>query len=101
VLGLEGVPDSDEVVRNTPVLLEHCVDDPLVLLENGRVLRDTLRGFGAQVEWKEYPKGGHWFNSPAGVDDAVEFLNCHLEIPSAEGNLTSQAHALSDSMDLS
>jgi predicted esterase len=102
VLGLESVPDNDEVVRNTPVLLEHCVDDPLVLVENGRVLRDTLRGFGAQVEWKEYPKGGHWFNSPAGVDDAVEFLNSHLlEIQSAGGYLTSQAHALSDSKDLS
>jgi predicted esterase len=102
VLGLEGVPDNDEVVRNTPVLLEHCVDDPLVLVENGRVLRDTLRRFGAQVKWKEYPKGGHWFNSPAGVDDAVEFLNSHLlEMPSAEGNLTPQAHILPDSMDLS
>ena len=71
-LGLEG-PDHDEIVRSTPVLLEHCVDDPLVLVRNGRDLRETLRGFGAQVEWKEYPDGGHWFNSPAGMDDAVKF----------------------------
>ncbi|TVY13909.1 Cutinase transcription factor 1 beta, partial [Lachnellula arida] len=48
VLALEGVTEDDEVLRNTPVLLEHCADDPLVLVENGRVLRDTLRGFGAQ-----------------------------------------------------
>jgi predicted esterase len=102
VLGLEGVPDSDEVLRNTPVLLEHCIDDPLVLVGNGRILRDTLRGFGAEVLWKEYPKGGHWFNSPAGVDDAVEFLNNHLlEIPSVGGDLSVQAHAVPDSMDLS
>ncbi|KUL89287.1 hypothetical protein ZTR_03624 [Talaromyces verruculosus] len=78
VLGLEGVPEHDNVLRNTPMLLEHCVDDPLVLVENGRGLRDILRGYGAQVEWKEYPSGGHWFNSPKGMDDAVDFLNTHV-----------------------
>jgi len=77
VLGLE-VKEGDEVLRNTPVLLEHCVDDPLVLVGNGRVLRDTLRGFGTNVTWKEYPDGGHWFNSPVGVDDAVGFLEEHV-----------------------
>lgn len=74
VLGLEEVPAHDDVLRNTPMLLEHCANDPLVLVENGRRLRDTLQGFGAAVEWKEYPSGGHWFNSPTGMDDAVEFL---------------------------
>lgn len=78
VLSLEGVPDHDNALRNTPMLLEHCVDDPLVLVENGRGLRDILRGYGAQVEWKEYPCGGHWFNSPKGMDDAVDFLNTHV-----------------------
>ena len=78
VLGLENVPDNDEVLRNTPMLLEHCVDDPLVLIGNGRGWRDSLRGFGAQVSWKEYPDGGHWFNSPAGIDDVVDFLNQHV-----------------------
>ncbi|KAM4062747.1 phospholipase/Carboxylesterase [Hirsutella rhossiliensis] len=63
ILGLgDDVPTSNEVLRNTPVLLEHCVDDPLVLVANGRVLRDTLVGFGAQVLWNEYQQGGHWFN---------------------------------------
>ena len=76
VLRLEdGVPDHASVICNTPVLLEHCVDDPLVLLHSGQALQRTLREFGAQVEWKEYPDGGHWFNSPAGMDDAVDFLN--------------------------
>lgn len=74
VLGLDGAPEHDSVLRNTPMLLEHCANDPLVLVENGRTLRDTLQGFGAAVEWREYPNGGHWFNSPAGMDDAVEFL---------------------------
>lgn len=73
-LGLGPQTNHDRVLRNTPVLLEHCADDPLVLVQSGRGLRDTLRGFGMEVEWKEYPKGGHWFNSPRGMDDAVEFL---------------------------
>ncbi|KAH7305988.1 phospholipase/carboxylesterase family protein [Stachybotrys elegans] len=74
VLQLDNVPEHADVLRNTPILLEHCVDDPLVLIDNGRGLRDSLRGFGAQVEWKEYPSGGHWFNSPAGMDDVAAFL---------------------------
>lgn len=77
VLGLKDVPEHDNVLRNTPMLLEHCTDDPLVLVDYGRRVRDTLRGFGAQVEWKEYPTGGHWFKSPEGMDDAVNFLNLH------------------------
>ena len=78
VLGLEGVPDHAEVLRSTPMLMEHNVDDGTVLVEKGRGLRDILRDFGAQVEWKEYPGGGHWFNSPSGMDDVVEFLNRHV-----------------------
>lgn len=64
-----------ELLKRTPMLLEHCIDDPLVLVENGRTLRDTLRGFGADVTWREYADGGHWFNSPQGIDDVVEFMN--------------------------
>ncbi|PVH69784.1 hypothetical protein DL98DRAFT_598350 [Cadophora sp. DSE1049] len=82
VLDLEGTPDHDEVTRNTPILLEHCLDDPLVLVASGRGLRDTLREFGAEVEWKEYPTGAHWFNSPGGIDDAVDFLKNHALVPS-------------------
>lgn len=101
VLGLEGLPQTDEIIQNTPMLLEHCIDDPLVLVGNGRGLRDTLRVFGAQVAWKEYPNGGHWFNSPTGIDDAVEFLTFVLKKDSVERNMSSQAHVPNDSMDLS
>ena len=76
-LGLQ-IAYGDSVLRGTPVLLEHCVDDPLVLVQSDRGLRDTLREFGMQVEWKEYPDGGHWFNSPAGIDDAIDFLTRHV-----------------------
>ena len=74
VLQLGNSPEDDDIIRNTPILLQHCVDDGIVLIKNGRNLRDTLRLFGAQVSWTEYPDGGHWFNSPRGIDDAVAFL---------------------------
>ncbi|OAA66887.1 Phospholipase/carboxylesterase [Niveomyces insectorum RCEF 264] len=100
VLQLAGVPAHDHVLRNTPMLLEHCVDDPLVLVQNGRRLRDTLRGFGAQVEWKEYPNGGHWFNAPAGMDDVVAFLTEKALLSGrTEGSFDPQA--ASSAMDLS
>ncbi|KAI1467856.1 alpha/beta-hydrolase [Daldinia caldariorum] len=101
VLSLKNVPDNNNVIRNTPVLLEHCVDDPLVLIQRGRALRDTLVGFGAQIEWKEYPNGGHWFNSPTGIDDAVGFLNRHLGEDSFSGGPTLLRQASSNAMDLS
>ena len=102
VLELKDVPEGNEVIRNTPILLEHCVDDPLVLVAGGRALRDSLRGFGAQVEWREYPDGGHWFNSPAGMDDAIKFLNHHLFSSGdiASGSST-QGNAQTNAMDLS
>lgn len=87
ILGLEGAfyTADNEIIRNTPVLLEHSADDPLVLLENGRGLRDTLLGFGAQVTWKQYRDGGHWFKSPEGVHDVVEFLRSHVsDLPSSQ-----------------
>lgn len=91
VLSLEDAPDTDEALGDTPVLLQHCVNDPLVLVEWGRILRDTLKRFGAQVTWEEYPDGGHWFNSPMGIDDAVEFLKSHVaQISSAEETMTTQ-----------
>lgn len=103
VLGLEGTPGHDAVLRNTPMLLEHCVDDPLVLVESGRGLRDTLCGFGAKVEWREYPSGGHWFNSPAGIDDAVVFLNEVVLVGKGvnEEVASHRAQVVSSAMDLS
>ena len=86
VLGLDGVPGGAEVLRKTPVLLEHCVDDPLVKIENGRELRDTLRAFGASVEWREYARGGHWFHSPDGMDDVIAFLSRHMLGKHGAGN---------------
>lgn len=80
ILGLDGTPaaDDDSVIRHTPVLLEHCSDDGTVPVSHGHTLRDTLRGFGADVTWREYPDGGHWFRSPTGIDEAIAFINEHV-----------------------
>ena len=99
VLSLKDSPDGNEVIKNTPMLLEHCIDDPLVLVALGRALRDSLRGFGAQVEWVEYPDGGHWFNSPAGINDVVKFLN-HYLFGSGAGSHT-EGNTDASAMDLS
>ncbi|KAL2760954.1 hypothetical protein ACRALDRAFT_1059323 [Sodiomyces alcalophilus JCM 7366] len=80
LLNLDNVPDDNEVIRNTPVLLEHCADDPLIMVDLGRDLVDQLKGYGAAVTWKEYPDGGHWFNWPTGMDDVVEFLHRELRL---------------------
>jgi predicted esterase len=99
VLGLQGVPSHDNVLRKTPILLEHCADDPLVPVHKGRELRDTLRGFGASVEWKEYPQGGHWFHSPDGIDNVVNFLTRH--VLGEEGSGDSQGQAGDGAVDMS
>jgi predicted esterase len=80
VLGLPDSPSAseDDIVRNTPVLLQHNLNDHLVSLAEGRRLKDNLTRFGAAVESREYPDGGHWFCSPEGLDDCVEFLKRHL-----------------------
>ncbi|KAH6976219.1 Alpha/Beta hydrolase protein [Ilyonectria sp. MPI-CAGE-AT-0026] len=83
ILRLDDVPTDADVLRNTPILLEHCADDPLVLVRHGRILRDTLKGFGADVAWREYPDGGHWFNSPKGMEEAAAFLEKVLGIQRA------------------
>lgn len=79
VLQIPGAPAHADVLKNTPMLLEHCKDDPLVLVDWGRKQAETLHSFGANVTWKEYPDGGHWFNSFQGMDDVVEFLNRVLQ----------------------
>ncbi|KAK4177152.1 putative acyl-protein thioesterase 1 [Triangularia setosa] len=75
VLGLPGTPQGNEVLKKTPVLLEHCIDDPLVKIKSGRTLRRVLVGLGAErLEWKEYETGGHWFKAPDGMDDVISFM---------------------------
>ncbi|OJD31193.1 phospholipase carboxylesterase [Diplodia corticola] len=65
---------GDAGVLEMPVLLEHCVDDDVVPVRNGEVLRDGLVRLGMDVEWHAYEDGGHWMNEPHGIDDLVAFL---------------------------
>ncbi|KAK4164105.1 putative acyl-protein thioesterase [Cladorrhinum sp. PSN259] len=78
VLGLlvqaGGTSDDGLVVRNTPALVQHCADDSLSKVGNGRAVRDSLERFGAKVTWREYPVGGHWFHSPNGIEDTAAWL---------------------------
>ncbi|KAF6840757.1 phospholipase carboxylesterase [Colletotrichum musicola] len=97
ILGLSDVPEGDDVLRYTPILLEHCVDDGTVPIALGRELRDALRRFGSEVDWKEYPDGGHWFKSPEGMDDVVRFLGA-LGFP---GSSDAQDTRAGNTMDLS
>ncbi|KAK3384021.1 Alpha/Beta hydrolase protein [Lasiosphaeria ovina] len=99
-LGLEttGGGDLSAVLRDTPVLLEHCADDRTVPVANGRRMRDTLRAFGGKVvEWCEYPEGGHWFCSPQGMDDLVAFVRGNV----FGVDLPEEAAADADAMDMS
>lgn len=75
-----GEEDSNEVLRNTPIMLQHCADDQTVLIESGKHLRQTLEGFGASLIWREYSQGGHWFRSPEGLDDLTTFLSKALSL---------------------
>ncbi|KAI0814130.1 Phospholipase/carboxylesterase [Xylaria sp. FL0064] len=74
LLGLPGDGLSNDIFRNTPVLLSHCADDSVVSIEQGKRLRDLLEAYGMTVTWKEYRNGGHWINIPHGIEDIVAFL---------------------------
>lgn len=99
ILGVYEGRDGESAVEGLPVLLEHCVDDPLVKVEWGRELRDMLCGFGASVEWKEYENGGHWFKSPDGMDHTVLFLREH--VPELQLVEITESNGVHDEMDLS
>lgn len=80
-------PDRSSVLSNTPILLEHSFDDPLAKVEDGRILRDALDDRGAHVEWIEYPAGGHWIQSPQGIEDAADFLRRALGLAPKDTDL--------------
>jgi len=58
----------------TPVLLGHSSNDDVISVDYGVRMKDMLGKLGFQVEWHEYADGGHWINTPQGIDHFVEFL---------------------------
>ncbi|RYP89574.1 hypothetical protein DL770_004295 [Monosporascus sp. CRB-9-2] len=69
-----GASANVDVYRDTPVFLSHAANDDVVPVEQGRKLRDILRGYGMDVVWKEFETGGHWIYGSQDVDDIVDFL---------------------------
>jgi predicted esterase len=61
--------------KKTHVFLCHSQDDDVIDVRYGRELCDTLEAMGMQVEWEEYPDGGHWVNEPLGLEDIMSFLS--------------------------
>ncbi|KAI4862362.1 phospholipase/carboxylesterase [Hypoxylon rubiginosum] len=67
---------TEDKKRLTNVFLRHSRDDDIIPVQEGRILRDTLRDRAdTAVEFHEYGDGGHWVNEPEGVDDIAAFLH--------------------------
>ncbi|KAJ4135862.1 hypothetical protein NW768_003464 [Fusarium equiseti] len=45
--------------RQTPVMMFHGEEDPIVPCERGKLSADLLKGLGYDVSWKTYPGMGH------------------------------------------
>jgi phospholipase/carboxylesterase len=84
VLSLSGVARALEerdhaeakAVRGLPVFVAHGRQDPLLPIELGRGLRDTLTALGADVSWHEYDMGHMVI--PAEIEDARAWLRSRL-----------------------
>ena len=73
--------NSPGALKSTPILLGHASDDEVVPVENGKRMRYVLRDrLQLDVEFHEYPEGGHWVNEPLGVDDMVDFFTRHMAL---------------------
>jgi predicted esterase len=65
-----------------PILLQHCVDDLIVPVENGEDLMKSLVGLGMFVDWQCFVAGdeqAHWLKEPEGMDGIVRFVKTIIE----------------------
>ena len=84
VLSLSGVARAledrdhapEEKLRDFPVFAAHGLHDPLLPIELGRGLRDTLASLGVDVEWREYPM--EHIVVPEEIEDARRWLTARL-----------------------
>ena len=79
LISKDGSVVSSTACLDTPVMIQHCMDDEVVPCTNGESLAKTLRNLRMQVDWREYGSGGHWLNEPQGVDDLSSFLQALME----------------------
>ena len=63
--------------KRTPIFLSHSVNDTVIDIKYGEHLRGTLKEKGMEVEWHEYPAGGHWLNEPQGIGKVVRSCVLH------------------------
>ncbi|KAF2028427.1 alpha/beta-hydrolase [Setomelanomma holmii] len=63
----------------TLVLLQHCENDEVVPIKNGRELAASLERMGMKVQWQSHKEGGHWLNEPDGMDQIVAFIRAIAE----------------------
>jgi thioredoxin len=54
---VEGLDYDWEGARETPVLVQHGTEDPLIPVERGRAVAETLMEHGLPVTYGEYPMG--------------------------------------------
>ncbi|KAL8635284.1 MAG: hypothetical protein Q9228_007208 [Teloschistes exilis] len=54
--------------QRIPVFLGHGVEDEKVSLKLGREAARCIKLLGANVEWREYERLGHWYSAPMLLD---------------------------------
>lgn len=66
-------------LKNMPAWVFHSADDPIVNVENSRVLVKALKALGSPVQYTEYPTGGHdaWTRTYANADVYTWLLKQH------------------------
>lgn len=66
-------------LKNMPAWVFHSADDPIVNVENSRVLVKALKALGSPVLYTEYPTGGHdaWTRTYANADVYTWLLKQH------------------------
>ncbi|KAM3414277.1 hypothetical protein BST61_g10930 [Cercospora zeina] len=75
---IEGAESRWPASVQTPVMLEHTREDPIVYMTYGEELASSLEKSGMDVEWHDYRTedgvSAHWVNEPEGVDHIVQFV---------------------------
>lgn len=61
-----------------PILLMHGIDDPVVPVEQSRVMRQTLESNGVPVDYVEFAGEGHGFRQPENRQREYELVGAFL-----------------------
>jgi dipeptidyl aminopeptidase/acylaminoacyl peptidase len=81
---------------NAPLLLLQGVDDPVVPVEQARLIADSLRRRGVPVELAEFPGEGHGFRRAESLrrfyETELHFLRTRFDLPDSADLGTERAH---------